>query len=151
VLCKQNNKPRFLNFSLQWQEYSSYPDRDYPFGLPSHITLLATENKAAACRVFAEPKGSQHIEWHAKWKEVNIEHVNSCKRVLTEVNAYADLVNLTIPNTMGTYLESWLIVGIDNERKFSASLDFFLPENNLNEQGFKLYLAMTTIKGVFSE
>lgn len=137
---------RFIEFSLHWQIYGSYPDRDYPFGLPEHITVLATEKAATACRVFAESKGSQNIDWHVKWKNIDLKLVDSCRQLIDDIDAYKNIIALTEQDTTGTYLISWLIYGFNKGRQFKVALDFFAPESNLNDLGKKFWSVMNEIR-----
>jgi hypothetical protein len=117
---------RFVDCRLYWEEYGSYPDRDQPFGLPSLVWVIA-KDKAARCRVSAEPKSASEVLWSADWKQVPYATVQGLKDMLEEVGAFGELKPLVENGRGGDYLVVWDITGVVGDRAFHFSVEFTAP------------------------
>jgi hypothetical protein len=117
---------KFADFQFYWEEYGSYPDRDFPFGLPTLIWLIAKDN-AVRCRVSAESKSAMEVQWSADWKQIPSEIVQRLTDILEEVGAFGELKPLVENSQDGDYLVVWDLTGVFGQRTFHFSVEWTCP------------------------
>jgi hypothetical protein len=117
---------RFVDFHFYWEEYSSYPDSDSPYGLPSLLWVIAKDH-AACCQVCAAPKSASQAVWSATWRQVSGKLVRRLNDILEEVGAFGDLTPLVQSPERGDSLTVWEITGAIKDRSFRFSVEFTSP------------------------
>jgi len=66
---------------------------------------------------------------------------------LEEIGAYNNNLALN-EEDRGTYMISEIISGINGEQPFAFSLEYYMPENNLNELGLNLIRVLNSTKAM---
>jgi len=149
--ANHNILPRFINFTFNWQQYGSYPERSYPFGLPRLITIIR-KDKTLAAVINSNSKSSMEIEWEIEWIIIPEKIIEKLFIVLKEINAYNQHIPLTKESKKeGTYLVTDFITGVYNNRSFHILFEHYEPEQNMNQYGEKLYYILHDIEKIIRE
>jgi hypothetical protein len=136
---------RFTDFRFYWEEYGSYPDRNYPFGLPSLVWIVA-KDKAVRCRVCSESKSASEVLWTAAWKQIPYESVQRLKDILEEVGAFGELQPLVQNRHGGVYLVLWDITAVVGDHTCHFSVEFTTPGERWTPIGKRFQEVMAALR-----
>src|SRR5271154_6634430 len=83
--CSAQLMSRFTDLKLYWEDWGGYPDRDYPFGNPTLMWLIASKQAAARCVVRSEAQGAMTVNWSASWENISPTLVEPLPALLHDI------------------------------------------------------------------
>jgi hypothetical protein len=137
---------RFSDFKLYWEDWGGYPDRDYPFGNPTLMWLIASKDAAARCMVRSDAKGAMDVSWSARWESIPYTLVEPLPALLDEIGAFGAAQPLVQDAPDGDYLSVWDLTGVVGERPFHLSVKFSCPGEIWSPLGHRLRDALMELR-----
>jgi len=129
---------RFTYLKLYWEDWGGYPDRDYPFGNPTLMWLIASKETAARCVVRSDVKGSMDVSWSANWEKIPYILIEPMPALLEDIGAFGAPQPLVEDAPDGDYLSVWDLTGVVGERAFHRTIKFSCPGEIWSPLGHRL-------------
>lgn len=133
---------RYTNFSLYWESWGGYADREAAFGFPTLVCVVASAENAAVCTVITDPKRLPDIGWSADWRRVPLEDVAHLRALLEEV-AQAPVVTGA---EGGDYLSVENLTGALHGHPFHVTFQYTMAAE-LTPLGRRLMTALAELRG----
>lgn len=118
---------RYTEFTLYWESWGGYPDREEPFGLPQLTWFVASAGSAARCVVRSQPEGPARVTWSAQWQQLPRELLDPVPGLLEAAGAFGEPVPLVEDNAAGDYLVVWELTGALRDRPFRLAVQHKQP------------------------
>ena len=118
---------RFTDLKLYWEDWGGYPDRDYPFGNPTLMWLIASKQSAARCIVRSETAAAMVVNWSASWENIPSALVEPLPALLHDIGAFGTPQPLVEDRPDADYLSVWDLTGAVGDHAFHISIKFGCP------------------------
>ena len=129
---------RYPAFTLYWEAWGGYADRDEPFGLPRLVWVVASAGRAARCVVAQRPVSASEVTWSTAWRRIPRDLVEPLPVLLEQAGAFGHPLPLVDDGDDSPYVRVWQLTGVSGDRPFHLRLQFTTPDERWTPLGRRL-------------
>jgi hypothetical protein len=122
---------RYTEFTLYWEQWGGYANRETPFGLPRLAWFIASPEGAMRCLVAAQHKGPMDRTWGADWQQIPGRLLGPIPGLLEEAGAFGQFAPLLKGGTEDDATIEYLVVdeltGAVRDRPFRLVVHTIVP------------------------
>jgi hypothetical protein len=137
---------RYSDFTLYWEDWGGYADREEPFGLPWLVWVVASADRAARCEVAQRSVSAGEVTWSAGWQRIPRDLVDPLPRLLDEAGAFGNPQPLVDDAAHAPYVSVWQLTGVARGRPFHLRLRFTTPGERWTPLGRRLADALHALR-----